>query len=383
VPIQRPESTPTWLTAGRIPSLDGWRAVAVLLVLCVQVKRFFHDSTFVTGVLGKCGFVGVQVFFVISGFLITTLLLRENDRTGGISLRLFYYRRMLRILPAYGLYLAVLLVLQLQNLTYSPVTGRQWAAALTYTVNFLPGTIPGEISHLWSLSVEEHFYLLWPVLLAVCGLAAGYRLAAACVAGCLIARWLALATLPPEVSRRVDVWTFTRFDDIAVGCLLAFLARSHEWRTRLDRATSSMPRMAFAAILVLAAQLLSARQVGARFLPEPAFSLAVSSSNTVTAVGIAVLMWRTLGCPATGLGKLLNHSTLRVLGVLSYSVYLWHHLFSQPRDLFWCRFPQNVVFLLAAATASYLFVERPFLRLKNRLDQSPNDAASQSRAVPS
>jgi peptidoglycan/LPS O-acetylase OafA/YrhL len=87
--------------------------------------------------------------------------------------------------------------------------------------------------------------------------------------------------------------------------------------------------------------------------------------------------------PATGLGKLLNHSTLRVLGVLSYSVYLWHHLFSQPRDLFWCRFPQNVVFLLAAATASYLFVERPFLRLKNRLDQSPNDAASQSRAVPS
>src|SRR5438094_9463231 len=203
----RDPTEPTWLAAGRIPSLDGWRAVAVLLVLCVQAKRYVHDSPLFTGLLGKCGFIGVQVFFVISGFLLTTLLLREKDRTGGVSLRQFYYRRMLRILLAYALYLLVLLVLQNHGLTYSPVNGRQWAAALTYTVNFLPGTIPGEISHLWSLSVEEHFYLLWPVLLAVCGLAASRRLAWGCVAVCLIARWLALVTLPPEVSRRIDVWT--------------------------------------------------------------------------------------------------------------------------------------------------------------------------------
>src|SRR5207249_1483084 len=69
---------PAWLAAGRIPSLDGWRAVAVLLVICVQFKRFAQDSALLTGVLGKCGFIGVQVFFVISGFLITTLLLRER-----------------------------------------------------------------------------------------------------------------------------------------------------------------------------------------------------------------------------------------------------------------------------------------------------------------
>jgi peptidoglycan/LPS O-acetylase OafA/YrhL len=383
VPIQRTNCPPTWLAAGRIPSLDGWRAVAVLLVLCVQAKRHFHDSALLTGLLGKCGFIGVQVFFVISGFLITTLLLREKDRSGGISLRLFYYRRMLRILPAYCLYLAVLLVLQCQGLTYSPITGRQWAAALTYTVNFLPSTIPGEISHLWSLSVEEHFYLLWPVLLAVCGLAASYRLAWACVAGCLSARWLALVTLPPEVSRRIDVWTFTRFDDIAVGCLLAFLARSPDWRARFDRATSSIPCLALVACIVLVAQLLSARQLGARLIPESTFSLAVSVSNTATSVGIALLMWRTLVQSDSGLGKLLNHSTLRALGVLSYSVYLWHHLFAQPRDLFWCTFPQNLLFLLAVAAASYLFVECPFLRLKNRLDQSPSEAASQSLTVPS
>jgi peptidoglycan/LPS O-acetylase OafA/YrhL len=360
---------PTWLAAGRIPSLDGWRAVAVLLVLCVQFKRFAHDSALLSGVLGKCGFIGVQVFFVISGFLITTLLLRERDRTGGISLPLFYYRRMLRILPAYGLYLVVLLVLQHQGLTYHPVSGRQWAASLTYTVNFLPGTIPGEISHLWSLSVEEHFYLLWPVLLAVCGLTAGRRAVWGCVVCCLLTRWAALVTLPTDVSRRIDVWTFTRFDDIAIGCLLAFLARIPYWRTWLELSTASFRGLAFGAVGVLVAQLLSVRQLGGRVLPESAFSLAVSLSNTATAIGIALLMWSTLIRPTSSMGRLLNQPAMCGLGVLSYSVYLWHHLFTQPRDLFWCMFPQNLALLLAVAAASYLFVERPFLGLKDRLDR--------------
>src|SRR5205814_5509666 len=132
------------------------------------------------------------------------------------------------------------------------------------------------------------------LLLAVCGMTASRRLACGCVAACLIARWLVLVTLPPEVSRRMDVWTFTRFDDIAVGCLLAFLARTPHWRRRLERPTASVRGLAFGAVGVLLAQLLSGRQVGGRLLPESAFSLAVSLSNTVTAVGIALLMLSTL-----------------------------------------------------------------------------------------
>jgi peptidoglycan/LPS O-acetylase OafA/YrhL len=395
---------PDWLFGGRIPSLDGWRAVAVLMVLCVQFKRYAHDSALLSGLLGKCGFVGVQVFFVISGFLITTLLLREKDRTGGISLRLFYARRMLRILPAYGLYLLILITLQNLGLTHSPVNRRQWVAALTYTVNFLPDAIPGEISHLWSLSVEEHFYLIWPVLLAACGFTVGRRLAAGCIVACLAVRWLVLLMFPGEVSRRIDLWTFTRFDDIAVGCLLAFLARSPAWRGRLEQTTSNIGRLACVAGLVLFAQVASARQLGARFLPEYLFTFVVSLTNTVTAVGFALLIWSTLIRPRAGLGRLLNHPVMCALGVLSYSVYLWHHLFAQPRDLYWCSFPQNLLFLLAAASASYFLVERPCLRLKDRFGrhqprttpliadrrrgepanrQSLREAASQSLTVPS
>src|SRR5205085_1555451 len=125
---------PSWLFAGRIPCLDGWRAVAILMVLCVQAKGLLHDVPALHGLAGKCGFIGVQVFFVISGFLITTLLLREIDRTGRVSLKQFYYRRMLHILPAYGLYLAALLALQVLGLTSHPLDGREWAAVVTYTV---------------------------------------------------------------------------------------------------------------------------------------------------------------------------------------------------------------------------------------------------------
>src|SRR5439155_26534873 len=96
-----------------------------------------------------------------------------------------------------------------------------------------------------------------------------------------------------------------------------------------------------------------------------------------------LLIWTTLVRPQAGLGRLLNHPAMCALGVLSYSVYLWHHLFTQPRDLFWCTFPQNLVFLLAVASASYFFVERPFLRLRDRLDRArPTKSLVQRGGVP-
>ena len=159
-----PAALPAWLSRGRIPSLDGVRAIAILLVLYAHADIPGHSAFMLAAIKGRCGFLGVQLFFVLSGFLITALMLRERERTGGVSRAGFYMRRALRILPAYIAYLAVVAIMP--PMADHRLTRSDWLSALTYTVNFHPLPLPMAISHAWSLSVEEHFYLLWPLVLA-------------------------------------------------------------------------------------------------------------------------------------------------------------------------------------------------------------------------
>src|SRR5574337_202485 len=150
---------------GRMPSLDGFRAVSILMVLCGHLggtRGFPVTAIAITRWIGDLGALGVQVFFVISGFLITSLLMGEREQTGTISLKNFYLRRVLRIFPAsYSFILALLIATMLG---WVSLTGRDFAFAATYTVNYYPHH-PWQIGHLWSLSVEEQFYLLWPLAL--------------------------------------------------------------------------------------------------------------------------------------------------------------------------------------------------------------------------
>ncbi|MEI6078838.1 MAG: acyltransferase [Verrucomicrobiota bacterium] len=146
----------------KLPSLDGWRAVSIALVLLLH-------SSYTSGFPSKldriingfdAGVLGVRFFFVISGFLITCLLLREHAETSVISLKHFYARRALRILPVYFFYLVVL-----GFLTRYSQAPSAWLANLTFTTNFFP--TPFATTHFWSLAVEEQFYFLWPWSLVV------------------------------------------------------------------------------------------------------------------------------------------------------------------------------------------------------------------------
>ena len=125
---------PSWLLGGHIPSLDGVRAIAILLVLYSHASIPGHSLYLLAAIKGRCGFLGVQLFFVLSGFLITALLLREIARTGRVSRSGFYMRRALRILPAYLTYLAVVAVLPRTD--SNRLSGNDWLTAFTYTVNF-------------------------------------------------------------------------------------------------------------------------------------------------------------------------------------------------------------------------------------------------------
>jgi peptidoglycan/LPS O-acetylase OafA/YrhL len=358
---------PRWLGSGHIPGLDGIRCLAVLMVIYAH-GHFPLDGIGPLHVLkGRCGFLGVQIFFVLSGFLITTLMLREIDRTGRVSLRQFYLRRVLRIVPAYLAYLAVLAVLQVSG--QARLGGRHWLALATYTVNFLPSSLPETIAHVWSLSVEEHFYLLWPLVMAVLTPAGCRKAVLACAAGALGLRWWMLLTLP-ERNCPVDLWTFTRIDDIAAGCLLALLARDGAWRARLDRLTASNHRLALIAVVFAASQLCLSRLVGGRLFAPLALKLLIGLANDVNTAAIAVLMWAVLARPASVVTRGLNLPAVRYVGVISYSLYLWHPLFCDGGPPLLCAFPQNLVCIFLTAVLSHTLVERPFLALKERLSSA-------------
>ncbi len=336
---------PPWLYAGRIPSLDGLRACAVgAVVLAHAHQTHGFPNIWALRVLGQCGHVGVDLFFVLSGFLITLLLGREYDRTESVALAHFYLRRVLRIIPAYIAYLATVAVLQFAGVAEVPAV--DWLAAGTYTMNFRHRPA-WEVGHTWSLSIEEHFYLLWPPLFALLrARRLAWLLVILLVAEPLVR--IAILIFAPHESAMTDLWTFTRLDCIAAGCLLAVLGRSSRLQCQLDRVGKFWP----AALLTLAAALTCSFLSGS-------FEVAVAPS--MIALNLALIVWAT----ARRAPRWLNGWVIAAVGVGSYSLYLWQQLFLNPRrEAWWTTFPQNVLLAALCALASYWLVERPFLRLK-------------------
>ncbi|HTL08949.1 MAG TPA: acyltransferase, partial [Chitinophagaceae bacterium] len=156
---------PELLKGGKIPSIDGLRAIAILWVIGGHIKHSLNNSSATFNALDivfGVGQLGVKFFFVISGFLITTLLIKEKLRTSTIDLKKFYIRRFLRIFPVYYLYLAVILVLNFS--CGMGISGTTFILAVLYLTNFNMSSYNWSLMHSWSLSVEEQYYLLWPTI---------------------------------------------------------------------------------------------------------------------------------------------------------------------------------------------------------------------------
>ena len=207
---------PAWLWRGEIPSLNGLRAASIIMVLIAHLAQ---QGTLVPSVWYLCelGHLGVDMFFVISGFLITVLLLREHRRNDAISLKQFYVRRAFRILPAYLFFLAGIALFAWLGAV--SVTGWDWFGVLTYNVGFLPKA-SWNVGHIWSLSVEEHFYLLWPLALYMWP-RRGWMVAIVTILLTPPLRCIIYEYVP---GLHVDYCSLTRMGTIAVGCLLAYAA---------------------------------------------------------------------------------------------------------------------------------------------------------------
>ncbi len=338
---------PAWLDRGRIPALDGLRAIAVFLVCLAHVEetKGFPRVPFLP-TLSRFGGLGVDVFFVLSGFLITNLLYREREKFGRVSLQSFYLRRGFRIIPAYICFLLFVAALAVAGI--ATPNARDWVAAGTFTMNFIHRPA-WELGHIWSLSIEEHFYLVWPLVFA----ALSRRAAVAVLVGVLIVGPLircAVLIWWPMWSPMTDLWTFTRLDAIAAGCLLALLPRSPGGLRWINVAAKSWHLVVVVLIAGLAAGSASGK-------------VSVAVTPTVTAIAIAILLWAAARRPP---GWFENPVVVSI-GAGSYSLYLWQQPFLNPHSDWSCAaFPQNLLFAGLIASLSYWLVERPMLRFKNR-----------------
>jgi peptidoglycan/LPS O-acetylase OafA/YrhL len=343
----------------RIPSLDGLRAISIALVLVLHMSATRHFFRYDQIELFNPGDLGVRTFFVISGFLITTLLLKEFDKTGRISLREFYLRRVFRIFPAFYAYVAVIAALAAAEVIRVE-SGDLWHA-MTYTVNY--HNIGGSwfVAHLWSLSVEEQFYLLWPATLVLLGRRRG-----------LLASGAVMVLVP---CLRLGVWWFIPSyrhnflhtfelvcDALATGCVLAG-ARNWLWNQSWYRGLLGSRLFLLIPLAAIAGDMM--------FIKPRIYFFAILP---IVNISIALTIdWSVRN--STGIiGRVLNSAPFVYVGVLSYSLYLWQQLFCQQQrypDTWWGMFPSNLILALVTAMASYYLVEQPFLNLRKRFSRQP------------
>lgn len=328
---------------GRIASLDGIRAISIALVLLGHLS---HTRGFPLHAwfLSSYADFGVRVFFVISGYLITRLLLEERGVSGSINLKNFYARRTIRIFPAAYTYMVVALVI-----FWSTLSRLNVITALTYTQNFSPKP-QWVVGHLWSLAVEEQFYLLWPFLLRRFFVYRRPILWSVVLAVPLINAVLIYSKSP--------LWGrsfFSVADALAVGCLLAVGKRdSSPALTCIEESRLFWLAPLFA---VASAPLLLLK-----------FPLAISIIRT--------LVWRPLVHFAIAFSidrairkeyMLLNLGPIVWLGTLSYSLYLWQQMFTNSEFVYAAgRFPLNILLIFSSAVGCHYLVEKPLLKLRKR-----------------
>lgn len=343
----------------RIPSLDGLRAISIALVFLGHLagtRHFFSSAAMAH--LGDLGNLGVRTFFVISGFLITGLLIRERARNGRVSLKAFYMRRVLRIFPAFYVFIGVTALLTLFGFVAND--RRDFLHALTYTMNYEASSDHFSLRHLWSLSVEEQFYFVWPLTLAILGAARGSMVLAAVLAFVPVLR-IGMYHLVPGYEAYVMTAFESVCDALAAGALLAIVLPRIKDRTWFRRIIASPALPALFAVVFIANL-----QVDH---PHLFWFVAIPLMN----VSIALIVARYVEYPDLPFGRVLNARALAAIGTISYSLYLWQELFlvqwRTPNSILQ-QFPLNVVAAFACGIASYKLVEQPFLRLKSRFEPS-------------
>jgi peptidoglycan/LPS O-acetylase OafA/YrhL len=349
----------------RIPSLDGLRAIAIFLTVAhhmierygITTKNPILESFNLSG-------DGVGIFFVLSGFLITSLLLKEHNENGRVSLTDFYIRRTFRILPPLYAYLIFYIIFC--GVEGLGVNWRAVMSAALFYLDYSPQAYFWATQHTWSLSVEEQFYLIWPLIFLLAfhlgGRPAAAKAALALIILTPVFRVVTKFLHNPIFDHRQNFMLHTRMDSLMCGCLMAILAGQPLFET-LYRRIEKFWWVAPLYTLFLSGFL--TLFVG--------FTYTNSAGLTIDSLCIAFfILWASRN-PGSLVGKFLNWRIMVTAGVLSYSAYIWQTFFvwfdfhaSIPAWL--CTLPMRLLLICAAAYLSYRIVEKPSLRLRKAVE---------------
>jgi peptidoglycan/LPS O-acetylase OafA/YrhL len=365
ITMQKPSAPPPGVLVSHLPSLDGMRAISILLVLAFHAYLAYVHPAGDSSYWWYLGRFGVYVFFVISGMLITWLMIRERDATGGFSLRNFYIRRFLRILPVF--WLLILVVIALKCAHVISISRYDIIRALTFTHNYPasiahPNWFAGWLDHTWSLSLEEQFYLLWPSLFALLPRRIAPRAAVILAFSGPILRILFFLMVPSL--RGLDNNGFESLVDLPMaGCAAAFLLDSPVWRDRIRR-IPVWPALVVTSTLLLVIAPILVGYLRPASAPSP---IAGFFMPTIEAVAIALTLLVVVAGKRDLPFRLLNSRVAVYVGKLSYSLYIWQQLFLISHvkvSIFSLSWRLMAVYL--TAFCSFRFVEQPFIKLRSR-----------------
>lgn len=351
---------------GKIKGFDGIRGLAVISVVLthLNVWEYLQNHGLHSSVIPMLhGSTGVQWFFVLSGFLITSLLISEYRTTGTISLKNFFMRRTLRIFPLYIVFLFIATVLSVvdRNVT----TGESLTYAYLYIYNFVPAELyTSFIGHTWSLAVEEHFYLIWPPLFLLMFARHRSRLFLLLCLSIPASVLLYYALIHSHFNQNyfIDRWSMVAGYNIAAGCLASLLVHSGKL------ASWARPLFKIDVALLVGVALYA----NAFYLSTGSWFIDEIGGQYVRAAGIVlIVLWIFLNQESLFV-KVLEITPLAYLGLISYGVYVFQGLFlaTGPQREAGATWPLDpaigFVLLIIAAPLSYHFFEQPFLKLKHR-----------------
>ncbi|TDX01809.1 acyltransferase family protein [Dinghuibacter silviterrae] len=338
----------------QLPSLNGLRAISIMIVLLYHQLgyNFNIEQSLLYYLPIFNGQFGVTVFFVISGFLITYLMLREEQDGGSISLKDFYIRRVLRIFPAY--YFLLLVYYFLQRLDILHIPKASWLTSLIY-LKYVNYKIEDYTAHAWSLSVEENFYFFWPFIFLL---------------GDKVRKYAAIALVAAVPCFRLFLhfhpisWIgytsfFVRINSIATGCICALYR---------DKIIKFLQPYWEDAINISLITLFSWPWLVYFFGDTLTYVFVVFGdlTGTIANTAIAIVMMYSVYGPKKTWYRILNTRVFNYVGVLSYSIYLWQQFFMLRTQYWVTHFPQNWLFIATSALFSYYIIEKPFLHLKSR-----------------
>jgi peptidoglycan/LPS O-acetylase OafA/YrhL len=345
---------PPILQGSYFPSLNGIRGVAILIVVLGHLNlsgNIYYHTIF-------NGPVGVLIFFVLSGFLITTLCLKERAITKDISLKNFYIRRALRILPVAFLYLIVVVILNLVfklDINYVNILGAAFFL-MNLTSIFRKYYFTWYTGHYWSLAVEEQFYLVVPLILKkhfkayICLLF--FLVFVLPVIFCLQYFYPSLNTGLLYAASHFLI----KFQSIAVGCLFSVFLFKYPTELKIAATVKVLVNLVAFAIIILIKY-------------NDFVSLQSIFSSLLISVLTGFIIVTNLRVSNDVIFKLLNSKVFSTIGILSYSIYIWQQIFTSydsKLPVFMSTRPYNLICILLVSCASYYLYESYFLRLKTK-----------------